>query len=191
MSALPTQPLPPRKDRMTGRSASAGASLLFLREDELRAAQDMLFFLIRDINAQPDAILSEFGYGRAHHRCLHWIARRPGLKVGELLAILDITKQSLTRVLGPLISDGYVKQTPGRKDRRQRLLTLTESGGALERQLFEAQRERLLHAYRTAGGAAVEGFKRVISELIGPQGHQILDGTIASPALPMPPSHQG
>lgn len=191
MSALPTQPLPPIKDRMTGRSATAGAGLLFLHEDKLRAAQDMMFFLFRDINAQPDIILSAYGYGRAHHRCLHWIGRRPGLKVGALLTILGITKQSLTRVLGPLITDGYVVQTPGHKDRRQRLLTLTASGVELERRLFEAQHERLLHAYREAGAAAVEGFKRVVCALISSQGHQILDEVVEPPDLLISPPDKG
>ncbi|MBU6449420.1 MAG: MarR family transcriptional regulator [Rhodospirillales bacterium] len=150
--------------------AAPGTGLLFLREDELRAAQDMLFFALRDLTGPADMILAELNFGRAHHRCLHWIARRPGLNVGELLSILGITKQSLTRVLGPLIRHGYVVQMPGPKDRRQRLLNLTEKGTALERRLFETQRERLLMAYREAGGPAVEGFKRVMRGLINPGG---------------------
>ena len=125
---------------------------MFLREEELRVAQDLIFFALRDLNAAPDNILAELGFGRAHHRTLHWIGRRPGLKVGELLAILGITKQSLTRVLGPLIRQGFVAQVAGQSDRRQRLLTLTEKGEALERKLFEVQRERLLAAYREAAG---------------------------------------
>jgi DNA-binding MarR family transcriptional regulator len=135
----------------------------------------MLFFALRDLTAAPDAILAELGYGRAHHRCLHWVARRPGLKVGELLAILGITKQSLTRVMGPLIDGGYVAQVPGQQDRRQRLLTLTEKGAALERRLFEAQRERLVAAYREAGGPAVDGFKRVLRGLMLAQGRDYAD----------------
>lgn len=154
---------------------AAGTGLLFLREDELRIAQDMLFFVIRDINEKADILLDGLGYGRAHHRCLHWIGRKPGLKVGELLAILGITKQSLTRVLGPLISDGYIEQVPGAKDRRQRLLTLTENGRELEQRLFESQRERLLNAYREAGGQAVEGFKRVLRGLISEQGNVYIE----------------
>lgn len=150
--------------------AAAGKGLLFLREDELRIAQDMLFFVMRDINTETDQILVELGYGQAHHRCLHWVGRRPGIKVGELLSILAITKQSLTRVLGPLVEEGYIDQSPGVKDRRQRLLTLTEKGVELERRLFELQRERLLSAYREAGGMAVEGFKRVMRGLISAQG---------------------
>jgi DNA-binding MarR family transcriptional regulator len=151
------------------------AGLLFLREEEIRVAQDMMFFAMRDLTASADAILAELGYGRAHHRALHWIGRRPRLTVGELLAILDVTKQSLTRVLGPLVLAGFVAQAPGPTDRRQRLLSLTEAGVQLERRLFDAQRERLLAAYREAGGPAVEGFRRVLRGLTMAQGRCYLD----------------
>ena len=89
---------------------SAGREHLFLREEELRAAQDLLFFGYRDFTAGADAMLAEIGLGRAHHRVLHFVGRRPGLTVGELLTILDITKQSLGRVLTPLVEGGYIEQ---------------------------------------------------------------------------------
>ena len=98
----------------------AGRSLLFLREEELRLAQDLLFFGYRDFTAGADEILAELGMGRAHHRVLHFVGRRPGITVGDLLGILAITKQSLGRVLQPLVEEGYVTQTPGRSDRRHR-----------------------------------------------------------------------
>jgi len=139
-----------------------GASLLFLREEEIRAAQDLLFFAYRDFTNAADVILQELGLGRAHHRALHYIGRNPGIPVSELLGILRITKQSLARVLGELLERGYVAQSPGRIDRRQRLLTLTEAGQSLERRLFDRQRERLVAAYRDAGAASVEGFRRVM-----------------------------
>jgi DNA-binding MarR family transcriptional regulator len=178
MQDYPTQSFPSSKrEALPGAPhAAPGTGLLFLREEELRAAQDMLFFALRDLTAAPDALLAELGFGRAHHRCLHWVARRPGLKVGELLAILGITKQSLTRVLGPLIDGGYVAQVPGQQDRRQRLLTLTEKGQVLERRLYESQRERLVAAYREAGGPAVDGFKRVLRGLMHQQGRDYVDG---------------
>ncbi|MBC7801911.1 MAG: MarR family transcriptional regulator, partial [Gemmatimonadaceae bacterium] len=140
----------------------AGTSLLFLREEQMRLAQDMLFFAYRDFTGAADVILEELGLGRAHHRALHFIGRTPGMTVGDLLGILRITKQSLARVLTALVDQGYVAQSPGRNDRRQRLLTLTDAGQALERRLFERQRERLAVAYREAGGPAVEGFRRVM-----------------------------
>lgn len=158
-----------------GPVSAPGAGLLFLREEEFRIAQDTIFFALRDLTAAPDAILDELGLGRAHHRCLHWIGRRPDLKVGELLEILSITKQSLARVLGPLIRQGYVAQAKGEKDRRQRLLSLTEKGAVLERKLFEVQRERLAAAYREAGGPAVEGFRRVLRGMTKDQGRKYID----------------
>jgi len=158
----------------------AGAGLLFLREEEFRIAQDKLFFAFRDLNAAPDAILHELGFGRAHHRALHWIGRMPGLKVGDLLLLLGITKQSLARVLGPLIREGYVEQGKGKVDRRQRLLSLTEKGTVLERRLFEAMRERLAAAYREAGGTAVEGFRKVLRGMTSEQGRKYLDALEAA-----------
>ena len=141
---------------------AAGGNLLFLREEEIRLAQDMLFFAYRDFTHAADQVLEGLELGRAHHRALHFIGRNPGITVSDLLAILQITKQSLARVLGVLIEQAFVAQAPGVIDRRQRLLTLTAKGVALERQVFERQRERLAAAYREAGGAAVEGFRRVM-----------------------------
>lgn len=154
---------------------SAGAGLLYLREEELRAAQDLLFFAYRDFTGAADSMLEELGFGRAHHRALHFIGRHPGLAVSDLLGILRITKQSLARVLGLLIEKSLVEQRPGRDDRRQRLLHLTESGRALERQVFERQRERLAKAYRDAGPQAVEGFRRVLRGIADEPGRAWLD----------------
>lgn len=156
-------------------SPPAGRNLLFLREEELRLAQDLLFFGYRDFTAGADAILAGLDMGRAHHRVLHFVGRRPGITVGELLGILGITKQSLGRVLTPLIAGGYITQDPGRTDRRQRLLTLTEKGAAFERQLFERQRDTVMRAYREAGPEAVEGFRRVMRGLMGPDARAALD----------------
>jgi len=167
-----TKPGTPGSD---GRPPPAGRNLLFLREEELRLAQDLLFFGYRDFTAGADAILVELGMGRAHHRVLHFVGRRPGITVGELLGILGITKQSLGRVLTPLVEQGYVSQSTGRIDRRQRLLNLTPKGEALERRLFERQREWVMRAYREAGPAAVEGFRRVMRGLMGPEARTQLE----------------
>jgi len=166
---------PALEDRATqAHPPGAGRNLLFLREEELRLAQDLLFFGYRDFTAGADAILAELQMGRAHHRVLHFVGRRPGITVGELLGILGITKQSLGRVLTPLIEEGFVVQTSGRTDRRQRLLTLGPKGAALERQLFERQRDTVMRAYREAGPQAVEGFRRVMRGLMGPDARDAL-----------------
>lgn len=166
----------PRPPGPTGGKAMANADLLFLREEEMRVAQDLLFFAYRDFTAAADAVLGELGLGRAHHRALHFIGGNPAISVSELLAILRITKQSLARVLSALIARGYVVQAPGQADRRQRRLTLTAAGVALERQLFERQRAQLREAYREAGGAAVEGFGRVMRGIMGDAARGYLEG---------------
>jgi DNA-binding MarR family transcriptional regulator len=147
----------------------------FPRETDMRLAQDLLFFAYRDFTNAADVILAELGLGRAHHRALHYIGRNPGITVSELLAILRITKQSLARVLGELLREGYVAQSPGQEDRRQRLLTLTPQGHELERRAFERQRERLSAAYRDAGPASVEGFRRVLRGIMDQQARDYLD----------------
>ena len=154
---------------------TAASSLLFLREEEIRAAQDLLFFAYRDFTNVADVILVELGLGRAHHRAMHFIGHNPSITVTELLAILRITKQSLARVLGTLIAQGYVSQAQGRIDRRQRLLTLTPAGQVLERRLFERQRERLVGAYRESGPASVEGFRRVMRGIMNDAARAYMD----------------
>jgi DNA-binding MarR family transcriptional regulator len=155
--------------------AAPGSSLLFLREEEIRTAQDLLFFAYRDFTDVADVILEELGLGRAHHRALHYIGRNPGITVTDLLAILRITKQSLARVLSALVGRGYVAQAPGHVDRRQRLLSLTSEGQALERRLFERQRERLTAAFREAGGPAVEGFRKVMRGIMNEAARRYID----------------
>ncbi|MGD0430024.1 MAG: MarR family transcriptional regulator [Acetobacteraceae bacterium] len=131
-------------------------------DTEIRLAQDLLFFAYRDFTNAADVILEELGLGRAHHRAMHFIGRHPGITVSELLSILRITKQSLARVLNELMDRGYVAQTPGLGDRRQRLLRLTGTGKALERRLFGRQKARLAEAFHNAGPSALAGFRQVM-----------------------------
>src|SRR4030088_896168 len=100
---------------------------------------ELLFFAYRDFIGDPDDALAKFGFGRAHHRVLHFVNRNPGMKVAELLDILKITKQSLGRVLKQLIDQGYVVQKEGANDRRQRLLYVTPKGEALAMKLAGLQ----------------------------------------------------
>jgi DNA-binding MarR family transcriptional regulator len=142
--------------------AKAASNLLFLREEELRQGIELLYYAYRDFTAEPDAMLARYGFGRAHHRVIYFVGRHPQMSVSDLLGILRITKQSLSRVLGQLVRQGFIRQSPGSRDRRQRLLELTDKGTELERQLSENQRQRVAKAYREAGGAAVEGFRKVM-----------------------------
>src|SRR5581483_9442746 len=127
------------------------ANLLFLREEELRQGIELLYYGYRDFTAEPDAMLARYGFGRAHHRVIYFVGRYPQISVTDLLGILKITKQSLSRVLGQLVKEEYITQRPGLRDRRQRLLELTDKGKELERQLSETQRALIAKAYRAAG----------------------------------------
>jgi len=142
------------------------ANPLFLREDDLRQGMELLFYAYRDFTAEPDAILGRYGFGRAHHRVIYFVGRNPSITVSALLDILKVTKQSLSRVLGQLVRQGFVAQQPGARDRRQRLLQLTAKGAELERLLSEGQRARIAAAYRAAGAEAVDGFRKVLLGMI-------------------------
>ena len=145
---------------------SSGQALLFLTDEQLRKGIEAMFFAYRGFTADPDRILSDMAYGRAHHRAIHFIHRSPGTTVNNLLSILGVTKQSLNRVLRSLIADGLVSSTVGQRDKRERHLHLTEKGAALERSLSDAQRDRMRSAYRAAGPVAVAGFRQVLEAMM-------------------------
>ena len=151
---------------MADSSTQGGETLLFLTDEQLRKGIEAMFFAYRGFTADPDKILEQYDYGRAHHRALHFIHRAPGTTVNNLLAILGVTKQSLNRVLRALIEDGLVDSRIGRRDRRERQLTLTDKGAALERRLSESQRARMRAAYRAAGPQAVTGFRQVLEAMM-------------------------
>jgi len=141
---------------------------LFLRDEDLRQAIELLFFSYRDFTARADSILAKQNFGRAHHRVIYFVGRHPGINVSELLDILGITKQSLSRVLSQLVREGYIVQKTGTSDRRQRLLHLTEKGRGYERELTAEQRARIAAAYKDAGAVAVEGFRKVMMGVMDP-----------------------
>jgi len=144
----------------------ATPSAQFLREAELRRGMELLYFGNSHITRSIDRGLARQGLGRAHHRALYFISRRPDMTISELLALLAITKQSLGRVLGELMERDLVEARPGERDRRQRLLRLTETGARMEAELFEAVRTRMSAAYARAGQQAVGGFWAVLEGLI-------------------------
>jgi len=146
-------------------AADADPSMAFTDAD-LRRGIELLFFAYRDFTGDPDTVLAGRDLGRAHHRAIHFINRSPGITVAGLLDILQVTKQSLNRVLRQLIAEGLVDSREGTTDRRQRNLYLTEDGRALENALSELQRARVSRAYHAAGPEAVAGFTAVLSEII-------------------------
>ena len=157
------------------------ANPLFLREEDLRQGIELLFYAYRDFTTEADVMLLQYGFGRAHHRVIYFVGRNPGMPVAALLDILNITKQSLSRVLGQLVRQGFITQRPGPRDRRQRLLELTAQGAELERRLTEAQRALVARAYRAAGADAVDGFRKVLIGLINDEDRTKFQRPASSP----------
>jgi DNA-binding MarR family transcriptional regulator len=127
---------------------------------------ELLFFAYRDFVGDPDEVLSKLAFGRAHHRVLHFVNRNPGMKVADLLEILNITKQSLGRVLKQLVDQGYVVQKEGAQDRRQRLLYVTPKGEALALKLAGLQTQRITRAFGELGPNAHEAARRFLTAMI-------------------------
>ncbi len=121
---------------------------------------EMLFFAYRDFTGEADAALAAYGLGRAHHRVLHFVNRKPGIRVADLLGLLKITKQSLARVLRTLVADGWIEQEPGRDDRRERHLTLTARGRDIAGALAELQTQRIAAALGEASSLGGDGAAR-------------------------------
>ncbi|WP_116132794.1 MarR family winged helix-turn-helix transcriptional regulator [Tropicimonas sp. IMCC34043] len=163
-----------------GGGGQRGETLLFLTDEQLRKAIEAMFFAYKGFTADPDRILEARGYGRAHHRAVHFIHRSPGTTVNNLLAILGVTKQSLNRVLRSLIEDGLVESRIGTRDKRERHLFLTDAGEALERELGTAQRARMRDAFRHAGPEAVAGFRTVLEAMMDPEMRRRYQGLVES-----------
>ncbi|MCL4131777.1 UNVERIFIED_CONTAM: hypothetical protein GTU68_062240 [Idotea baltica] len=135
-----------------------------------------MFFAYKGFTSDPDRILQNYTYGRAHHRAVHFINRKTGITVNNLLDILGVTKQSLNRVLRQLVDDGLVESRVGLSDRRQRNLYLTQKGKDLEQELSDAQRARMRAAFRDAGPDAVRGFRAVMENMIDPEMRKRVQG---------------
>ena len=140
---------------------------LYLSDEALKQAMDLLFLAARDVSAQSARAVSGAGLGRAHARALHFIARNPGLSVAQLLNLLKVSKQSLGRVLNDLLGGGFVERKTGLQDRRTRRLQLTARGALLTDAMWQAQRPLLAGAFRAAGQDAVNGFRKVLLGVIG------------------------
>lgn len=175
----------PARLPVTGANGGEGASNAAALEgaapgdDHLIQFLELLYFAYRDFTSDPDLILEEIGFGRAHHRVLHFVNRYPGLRVADLLQILKITKQSLARVLKQLVGHGYIAQRAGEADRRERLLYPTEKGLALARQLAGPQMLRMRQALEAAGCGGREAIIRFLSQMISDSERQHAANVIA------------
>ncbi len=143
---------------------------------------ELFFFAYRDFTSDPDVILADYDFGRAHHRVLHFVNRRPGLTVAELLDVLKITKQSLARVLKQLIDTEHIVQLPGPRDRRQRELYPTAKGRALALVLARPQSRRIRGALQDAGVADRGAIERFLKAMVNPELRAQIDILPRNPA---------
>jgi DNA-binding MarR family transcriptional regulator len=176
------QKSPEAKLRGNGRPARKRASV---PEAKLLEFAELLFFAYRDFTRDPDAILKDFGFGRAHHRVLHFVNRHSGLRVVDLLDILTITKQSLSRVLKQLIDQGYIVQQAGSSDRRERLLFPTDRGRALAERLAAPQLVRLASALSAAGPGAEATLRRFLEAMVNAEERPKVSSIMASSPVPL------
>ena len=168
-----------------GPQAAKGGALpeAKLQEAKLQEFAELLFFAYRDFTGDPDAILADFSFGRAHHRVLHFVNRHSGLRVADLLDILNITKQSLGRVLKQLIDQGYVMQQAGAADRRERLLFPTERGRALAERLAAPQLVRLAAALDAAGPGAETALRLFLEAMINAEDRPKVSSIMSTPPV--------
>lgn len=165
------------------RHGAAGDSGAVSARDDLITHVELLFFAYRDFTGDPDAVLAQFGFGRAHHRVLHFVHRNPGLRVANLLEILKITKQSLARVLKQLIGEGFITQRAGVEDRRERLLYATVKGTRLAEKLTALQVKRVEAALAAAGPEAEAATKRFLLAMISEEDRAQVEALVrVSPA---------
>jgi DNA-binding MarR family transcriptional regulator len=129
---------------------------------------ELFFFAYRDFVSDPDRILDEYGFGRAHQRVMHFVSRNPGLTIAELLDILRITKQSLNRVLKELIEKDFIESRMGTADRRQRLLFATPQGRELALKLAKLQTRRIMRALSDMEPEAKDQVSQYLLRLIDP-----------------------
>lgn len=139
---------------VSGRPSPAGDDSRRASVPDLIACIELFYFAYRGFTCDPDTILEHYGFGRAHHRVLHFVHRNPGLKVAELLDILKITKQSLARVLKQLVDEGFIIQKAGNEDRRERRLYLSAKGVRLTDKLTQIQAKRIEGALAELGPGA-------------------------------------
>ena len=139
-----------------------------------------MFFAYRDFISDPDTVLAGYGFGRAHHRVIHFVNRHPGIRVADLLDILKITKQSLGRVLKQLVDGGFIEQVQGPQDRRQRLLYPTETGRALALRLLAPQERRIAAALEGLSSTEREGAERFLRSVVDGEERDLVARLIGS-----------
>ena len=140
-------------------------SPFFLNDNEIRKIIELVFFSYRDFTAGPDQILEKLNFGRAHHRVIYFVGKKDKITIKELLEVLKITKQSLSRVLNQLVKEGFIVVSTG-LDKRTKNLSLTSSGLSLENDLSTIQIQKIKNVINNFNQEDIDGFKKILFEMI-------------------------
>ena len=147
---------------------------LFLSEKEIRKIIELIFFSYREFTLGPDEILNKINYGRAHHRVIYFVGKQKNITIKDLLGILKITKQSLSRVLNQLVKEKYILVSIG-EDKRTKKLCLTQKGLALEEKLSKIQIDKIKSIINDAKEADINGFKKILYSMIDEKSKKIFN----------------
>ena len=140
-------------------------SPFFLNDKEIRKIIELVFFSYRDFTAGPDQILQKLHFGRAHHRVIYFVGKKDKITIKELLGVLKITKQSLSRVLNQLVKEGFIVVSTG-LDKRTKNLSLTSRGLSLENELSTIQIQKIKKVINNFNKEDIDGFKKILYEMI-------------------------
>ncbi len=138
---------------------------LFLNEREIRKIIELMFFSYRDFTSGPDKVLEKINFGRAHHRVIYFVGKQNNLTIKELLSVLQITKQSLSRVLNQLVQEKYIILSIG-EDKRTKKLSLSKKGYELEKELSNIQISKIYNVLRQFDEQDINGFKKILYSII-------------------------
>ena len=149
-------------------------SPFFLKDNEIRKVIELIFFSYRDFTSGPDKILEKLKFGRAHHRVIYFVGKKNNITIKELLVVLKITKQSLSRVLNQLVEEGYIIVSSG-LDKRTKSLSLTEKGKKLELELSTIQIKKIKKVLNNFSEENINGFKKILYEMIDINNRKIFE----------------
>jgi DNA-binding MarR family transcriptional regulator len=140
-------------------------SPFFLNNKEIRKIIELIFFSYRDFTSGPDKILEKLNFGRAHHRVIYFVGKKDNITIKELLGVLKITKQSLSRVLNQLVRESFIVVSTG-LDKRTKNLSLTSRGLSLENELSTIQIQNIKNVINNFNQKDIDGFKKILYEMI-------------------------
>jgi DNA-binding MarR family transcriptional regulator len=147
---------------------------LYLSNIEIKKIIELLFFSYREFTLGPDEILNKLSFGRAHHRIIYFVGKQKTITIKDLLTILKITKQSLSRVLNQLVKEKYIIVATG-EDKRTKNLSLTKLGIDLENQLSKIQTNNIKNIFRKFDESDINGFKKILYAMIDDKNKKIFN----------------